>query len=63
MNIEIIQAATSTLPSDGDNRRGSLGTIISNYDGLDGSTQIDVTENGARTKVAIRMISRVWSSV
>ncbi len=37
--------ATSTLASGGDDRRGSLGTASTKYDGLNSSTQIDVTVN------------------
>jgi hypothetical protein len=55
--------ATSTLASGGDNRRGSLGTASSKYDGLDSSTQIDVTVNGGRLKFFMRLTSRVWSSL
>jgi hypothetical protein len=55
--------ATSTLASGADDRRGSLGTATSKYDGLDSSTQIDVTVNGRNLKFVMRLISRLWSSV
>jgi hypothetical protein len=55
---------TSNLASGGDKRGGSLGTTRSTYDGLEGfSTQIDITVNGGRVKVAMRLISKVWSCV
>jgi hypothetical protein len=47
----------------GDNRRGSSGTTSSKYYGVDGSTQIDVTVNGGCVKVALMLISKVWSCV
>ncbi len=56
-------SATSTLASGGDDRRGSLGTASSKYDGLDSSTQIDVTVNGGRLEYVMRLISDVWSNL
>jgi hypothetical protein len=56
--------ATSTSASDGDDRRGSLGTTSSMDDSLDGSIQIDVTViKGGREKVAMMFISRVRRSM
>jgi hypothetical protein len=55
--------STLALYIGGDNGRGSLGTTSSKYDGLDGSTKIDITVNEECIKVAMRLMSMVWSSV
>jgi hypothetical protein len=60
--IQGILTATSTLASGGDDRRGSLGTAILKYDGLQSFTKIDVTVNGGHLKFVMRLIFRVWSS-
>jgi hypothetical protein len=53
--------ATSTLASDGDDHRGSLGTRSLKYDELESSTQIDATVNGGCIKVGMRWTFRVCS--
>jgi hypothetical protein len=54
---DAILTVTSTLAAVGNHRRGSLGTTSLKLDGLYCSTQIDITVNGGRVKVAIMLIS------
>jgi hypothetical protein len=56
--VAITRTATSSLLASGeDNHRGFLATASSKYDGLDISTQINITVNGGRLKFVMRMIS------
>jgi hypothetical protein len=56
-------SATSTLASGGDDRRGSLGTASSKYNGLDSFAHFDLTVYGGRLRFVMTLIFTIWSSV